>query len=267
MSGKDVVQFTQISDIHLGGDYKGFFPVEENFKQVLDWAPADSYLIITGDLADNNHREHYERIKRDVEAKFNDRYSVLPGNHDDVKVLNEVFAGHTSSFVYRGVPVSLIPTIWDESAGSEFGVGVDFFDDNDMLPGSIVFTHYPVFDTSHKFMNKHALSKSGKQRIRNLMEKTKSSLLFCGHFHDCCKSDITNTVTETHDMGHTEVRNGTEFVQYICPATQCQIDPSSDMFVCSSKKPNGFIINVYVDTPTPQTVIRRSDVGVRRFVI
>ena len=114
-------------------------------------AKDDSYLVITGDLADTDHEKNYMFIKDAVEAKFGQRYAVLPGNHDDVAILRNVFAGHTESFYHEGVPVSLIPTIWDPSAGKDVGIGQ--FDrqckDKMMLGQSLVFTHYPVFDTMH----------------------------------------------------------------------------------------------------------------------
>ena len=241
------VRFTQLTDIHLGGDYDGMFSTMENFRQVLLSAKDDSYLVITGDLADTDHEKNYMFIKDAVEAKFGQRYAVLPGNHDDVAILRDVFAGHTESFYHEGVPVSLIPTIWDPSAGKDVGIGqLDLQCKNKMMLGqSLVFTHYPVFDTMHKFMNKHALSRSSKDAIIKMMKESRSNVLFCGHFHDCVETEVTTQVSDTYDMqsGLSNYTSST-FTQYICPAVQCQIDRVSDSFVCSSKLPNGFSITV-----------------------
>lgn len=248
----DPVLFTQLTDIHFGGDYNGMFPVEENFRKVIDAANKNSFLIITGDLADKNHEETYHKIKTIIEEKFGQLYAVLPGNHDDVKVLYKVFEGHTESFVYKGVPVSLIPTVWDEASGTQSGRGqlICPFDKASMLPNSIVFTHYPVLPTSHRFMSKHDLYELSREKIINLMVETGSNVIFCGHYHDYCKTKLVRKCQESDYRGIVKTLENVELVQYICPASQCQIDPNSDRFVCTSKSPNGFTIEVW---PIPET--------------
>ena len=241
------VVLTQITDIHLGGDYNGMFPVEENFRKLVDAAKDKSYLVITGDLADKDHEKHYEYIKKIVEEKFGQLYVVLPGNHDNVQVLNEVFKGHTDSVVFHDVPISLVPTVWNKSADKSMGVGVlaNYYTPDMMLPNSLVFTHYPVLPTTHRFMGKHALDPESAMKIKSRMLETGSKTIFCGHYHDDCRTRQIDYCEEVDKDSNSKFLYNNNLYQYICPASQCQIDPKSDQFVCTGKSPAGFTIEVW----------------------
>lgn len=262
------VKFSQITDIHLGGDYNGAFNTKDNFLRLLEAACDDKkYLIITGDLANSDFEQNYHFIKNEVENRFGQRYAVLPGNHDDVQCLRDVFAGHVDSFYYDGVAVTLVPTIWNPESGKDAGVGYldPSFKSEMMLSNSLVFTHYPVIDTMHKFMNKHALNRKDKETIIQMMKDSDSSMLFCGHFHDCVQTEFLTRLSDTYDMqsGVSEYRTEC-LTQYICPASQCQIDRKAESFVCTSKEPNGFNITV---RGNPGEKIDRFSVSVTRFFL
>lgn len=261
------VKFSQITDIHLGGDYDGFFSTRENFIRLLDASFGENtFLIITGDLADRDFEQNYDFIKKEVELRFGQRYAVIPGNHDEVNVLRDVFKGHTDSFYYEWVPVSLVPTYWNPAAGIEFGIGKldkSFNPEQQMLKNSLVFTHYPVIDTMHKFMNKHALARPDKEAILKMMRDSGSKLIFCGHFHDCVHTEVCNRIADIYDMQNGPSEYRVELIdQYICPASQCQIDRTAESFSCTSKEPNGLRITVRGE---PGDCVDRFSVDVTRI--
>lgn len=248
------VKLAQISDIHLGGEYGGKFDVEGNFRKLLDKIQEDRMLIITGDLADENHKVHYEAIKTAVEAKFR-HYMVLPGNHDDVPLMYEIFHGHMGWTMYKGLGISLVPTIAVHGTGplGEHTVEGGLLPSADLntaiLRDSLVFTHYPVISSSHKFMNKFALNYADKHAILSEMIKKRCRWLFCGHFHDYCRSDYKTYVEEhlNDTIKSSTMCEKTSITQYICPASQCQIDPHSYTFVATSTQPDGLLINAELD--------------------
>ena len=246
-----ITHIAQITDIHLGGEYNGMYTPHENFKALIDAIPSNYFVVITGDLADHDHRGYYEEIKSMIEQKFGDKYAVLPGNHDDVAVLDEVFAEHTSSTIFQQVPISLVPTVHFEE--TNFGClksGTSLV--KSILDKSLVFTHYPVVETTHKFMNKYPLLNEDKNSILRMMSLKSCPMIFCGHFHSNTFSLHTTTVKEMQRPQQVVINELSRqtIKQYICPASQCQIAVDNDNFECVSKVPYWNSILCYIADET-----------------
>ncbi len=250
------VKLAQISDIHIGGDYEGQFPVWDNFMRLIKAVEPGRYLIITGDLADCDHEKNYTEIKKILDDNFGGNYSVLPGNHDDVDVFNNIFAGHTESFALNGLNVSLLPTvainIQDMKTGEmhvEGNIDPRVYAPSCILPDSLVFTHYPVLDSKHQFMNQFALEQGAKDWIVKEMQTKDCHYVFCGHFHDMTVVKYKQNLTQFRKTGmrHFETMIDSEITQYMCPASQCQIEAYSSKFTCTSIDPNGYNIDVAID--------------------
>jgi Icc protein len=74
----------QISDTHLGADWKGVEPDEcllRAVEAILDLPQRADALVISGDLTQNGTADEYARV-RELIAPLDLEPLVLPGNHD-----------------------------------------------------------------------------------------------------------------------------------------------------------------------------------------
>lgn len=92
------VRFLQVSDTHFfsgkNGELLGV-PTQKSFNAVIDIAtefvqqnPID-FIIHTGDLSQDNSRASYEMLAARL-REFNVPVYVVPGNHDDIALMNSV---------------------------------------------------------------------------------------------------------------------------------------------------------------------------------
>lgn len=83
----------QISDTHLGADWKGAEPDEcllRAVEAIIELPQRPDALVISGDLTQNGAPEEYERVRQLV-APLDLEPHVLPGNHDLRGPLREAF--------------------------------------------------------------------------------------------------------------------------------------------------------------------------------
>src|ERR1700710_2607446 len=83
----------QISDTHLGADWKGVEPDEclwRAVEAVLELPQRADALVVSGDLTQNGTAEEYARV-RELVAPLDLEPHVLPGNHDRRGPLREAF--------------------------------------------------------------------------------------------------------------------------------------------------------------------------------
>lgn len=90
-------QILQITDLHIladSGQTMSGVDTEKTFRQVLNGAmvkhPNIDLILITGDLAQNPCPSSYQRIAKELE-KHQIRTLCLPGNHDDVSLMENIF--------------------------------------------------------------------------------------------------------------------------------------------------------------------------------
>lgn len=91
------VRIVQLTDLHLYRDRKGVLagvPTWTTFHAMLDLVrrqQADiDYLVLTGDLAQDEAVETYEML-RETLGDWMDRCRIIPGNHDDRGNIRAVF--------------------------------------------------------------------------------------------------------------------------------------------------------------------------------
>lgn len=232
----------QISDIHIGGDYERF-DTHANFEKVIDDIKKRNidYLVITGDLADDNYEENYRWIKKKLN-KLGKQYFILNGNHDNNEVLRQVFGDYYfGGDNYRNGPSLLF---LDTSSGYITEDQLCAIYNND-----IVFTHFPIIPVEHKFMNKcHSLILKGyedeqsssysiKRRLEN--RGIENVTIFCGHYH----------------FDNFKYINKKSVQQFVCPSTQAQLDSCSDELKISCLNPAYRIIRVSYDWELETEVI------------
>lgn len=212
------MKITQITDIHIGGDYNGQFKVKKNFEKVVENIPSDTQLVVlTGDIADNNYEENYNYV-RNVLKNTQFRYVILGGNHDNTSLLESVFGERYFENVnYVCVDGTKLAFI-DSSSGL-----VDAYLLKNIKEKSIVFTHYPLIRVNHKFMNNFSLK--NMDDVKKILVDKKVKDVFCGHFHFAYD-----------EIGKVNI--------HVTPSTQCQIDSSSKDFKVSSYKPGFRVIEI-----------------------
>ena len=90
-------RIVQLTDLHLFADpherLHGI-PTRASFRDVLELVFSDNLgfdgMVITGDLSHDERRETYEAIRELLGSRL-DVCRIIPGNHDDRRLIREVF--------------------------------------------------------------------------------------------------------------------------------------------------------------------------------
>ena len=97
MKKTDVIKLIQISDCHLGPK-KNFVSngvnTYDSFKKVLREVKkkfGSSLIIISGDISASGTKASYQLFSDTMDKEFSS-YRWLPGNHDDIKLMNDIIS-------------------------------------------------------------------------------------------------------------------------------------------------------------------------------
>lgn len=236
----------QITDIHINGEYNGQFDVKKHFKQILEANKTHDFdaIALTGDLADDGSYEDYAEIFNQVEETFGTGTPILaiPGNHDnrehlDLAYMDYINRAHNfksgvclqrigGTFEEPGkcVVILTLPGILAGSGSTKLiGMdnahkelphkGLETFLDHEWYrkdaDSYTLFTHMPLIKPFHRFMNvdAHSIDEDAAKTFLWALRQFDFSGIICGHYH--CAS-----VTSFND-----------WVQFVAPASQCQLDP------------------------------------------
>lgn len=236
----------QITDIHINGEYNGQFDVKKHFKQILEANKTRDFdaIALTGDLADDGSYEDYTEIFNQMEETFGNGTPILaiPGNHDNREHLDLAYMdyinrehnfkegtylqriGGTFEEPGKCVVILTLPGILAGSGNTKL-IGMDnahkelphrgleaFMDHEWNRKGSdsyTLFMHMPLIKPFHRFMNvdAHSIDEDAAKTFLWALRDFYFRGIICGHYH--CAS-----VTSFND-----------FVQFVAPASQCQLDP------------------------------------------
>ena len=241
----------QISDTHLFGDknrkINGANPYL-NFKSVLSnigaYKDKSSIIIVTGDLSQDCTFESYQHLAN-LLNNTGIKYYFLPGNHDDLDVVNKVFDFN-----------------WVKDS-------VDFnFEFDDWL--------CCVIDTSHYPNDEGKLSQTQLLRFENVLSlnKTKRTIVFMHHHpveinspwmdkmilreaHEFNKIIEQNPQVKTVLFGHIhqvfeKVVNGIFYAS--APSTCYQVLPNTQMFTIEKLIPGFRVIELKGDQFTSKVI-------------
>lgn len=241
-----MAKLLQITDIHLNGEYNGRFNVKEHFERILKETKGSNFeaVVLTGDLADNGSYEDYAEIFNQVEETFGPGTPILaiPGNHDNRERLDLAYMDYINrahNFA-AGVCLQRIGGTFDEpgkcvviltlpgilaGSGSMKLIGMDnahkelphkgleTFIDHEWYrkdaDSYTLFTHMPLIKPFHRFMNvdERSIDEDAAKTFLWALRAFDFRGIICGHYH--CAS-----VTSFND-----------WVQFVAPASQCQLDP------------------------------------------
>ena len=256
----------QISDIHINGEYDGLFDVKKHLKQILDEAVLTDYkaVVLTGDIADNGTVQDYTDIFNQIEEVFSPSVPILaiPGNHDNRQNLDFAYMDYidrTHNFS-DGVKLERIGGTFEEPGkcvviltlpyGIGFGyklVGMDNAHKDlphDGLEALInhewdhkekytyyMFAHMPFIKPFHRFMNvdEHSIREDAAKTFLRATAPMHFQAIFCGHYH--CASVLSYG----------------DFLQYVSPASQAQLDQFSKTCAPSGNFPGYTEINLGVN--------------------
>jgi Icc protein len=103
----NTLRIAQITDIHLtehDGDALQGVDTGESLRQVLTaigaLSPRPSLIIASGDLVQTANSNSYNRLKS-IFCDINIPVYVLPGNHDDTKMMQQHLAGNSVKYQSR----------------------------------------------------------------------------------------------------------------------------------------------------------------------
>ena len=222
----------QISDIHIAppGENPCGIDVRKNFLKILDRLRQSNaeYIIVTGDLCESDgEREIYRWVKNQLD-ELSIPYTVIPGNHDDTKMLTEIFTeGFTEGFTEAS---STTKHTLDGAvcySTDLFGIETYFLDTSqDTLPVSsirwlqrqlshnggdvLLCMHHPPAICGVPFMDRKYPLANIDEFQDVLLATQKNISVLCGHYH------VDKVV---------KIRNLTIF---ICPSTFFQIDQDEE---------------------------------------
>lgn len=215
----------QISDCHIrdqGGSFARLVDTTETLRRVVDHLvgmdPAPDVILATGDLTDDGTASQYATLL-DVLAPIADRLLPIPGNHDECPLFRGAFAdvlpGNLAddhcSYVIEDHPVRLVGldnSIPGRHDGRFDPVRERWLDDvlaADPDRPTLVFTHFPPFETGLRFMDDAGLLDS--DRLRAVIERNPQvRLLVTGHLHRPIHTTIGSTLVSTCPSTGNQIR-------------------------------------------------------------
>tara|TARA_B110000495_G_scaffold201270_1_gene218316 strand:- start:2379 stop:3233 length:855 start_codon:yes stop_codon:yes gene_type:complete len=219
------VLIAQISDCHIrdqGGWFAGLVDTTETLRRVVDHLvgldPAPDVILATGDLTDDGTASQYATLL-DVLTPIADRLLPIPGNHDECPLFRGAFAdvlpGNLAddhcSYVIEDHPVRLVGldnSIPGRHDGRFDPVRERWLDDvlaADPDRPTLVFTHFPPFETGLRFMDDAGLLDS--DRLRAVIERNPQvRLLVTGHLHRPIHTTIGSTLVSTCPSTGNQIR-------------------------------------------------------------
>ncbi len=240
------MRIIQLTDLHigqLGADSYGV-DVRKNFKNALAKALPlwPDLFIVTGDLClDRGDSEIYRWIKQELDRTAV-TYLLLPGNHDDVTLLTEVFEQQErvkhGELYYLEQLADRTVLFLDTSSGTMSDIQLQWLDktlseiDEDPL---LVFMHHPPLLAGVPYMDsKYCLE--NWQTVSDLFIRQDFSVeVFCGHYHVHKSVQLYNLTV------------------HITPSTYFQIDQFHTDFQVDHRRP-GFRVIDLVEGQVRETV-------------
>ena len=249
MSFKNYI--VQISDLHLFGDKNkkinganSYKNLENVFNSLTALKEKPELIIVTGDLSQDCTFESYQHLAN-LLNKSDIKYYLLPGNHDDVSVVNKVFELNWEkdtvefSFDFKDWFFVFIDTsIYPEDSGS---LSLDqLLSFKNILKlnknkKTIVFMHHHPILINSPLMNTMILKEN--EKFNNVIKENQQvkAVLF-GHVHQVFEKTINETFYAS------------------CPATCYQIQPGCENFTVEKTIPGYRLLDLEKDKVTSRVV-------------
>lgn len=231
----------QISDTHLFGDknrkINGANPYQ-NLKTVMSSIATLPYkpelIVVTGDLSQDCTFESYQHLAN-LLNRANIKYTLMPGNHDDVNVINSVFDFNwAKDNVDYSLEVNnwffymLDTSVYPEEKGFLSDKQLEQFNTalkkNQNKPTIVFMHHHPVLVNS-KWIDKSILHDSSKY-LDIVKNNNQIKAVLFGHIHQVFETKLNNVMF------------------YSAPSSCYQVLPKTEMFTIEKLTPGYRIIEI-----------------------
>lgn len=229
----------QITDIHL--DKKEYMPFNIDGKDNLIKIFEDiqdhgiNHLFITGDICRDVPQLYIYEWLKEILEKYSFTYNIIPGNHDNVLMINQVFdLGDTykDGQIYFTLPCESRKILFlDTSTNSLSNEQQKWFkkEVEDCNKPIVIFMHHPPTLIGCNFMDS-TYPLQNIDEVQEMFQNINSELtIFCGHYHS----------EKTFKYKNQSI--------YLTPSTLFQIDDKEEMFKVSSYTPGWRLIEVEED--------------------
>lgn len=240
----------QISDTHLFGDknatinsHNSYSNLENIFNNINSLTEKPELIIVTGDLSQDCTFESYSYLHSFLQ-KSKIKFYLLPGNHDDVNVINKVFNFNWSrenvdySLDFKGwffylIDTSIYPEAHGELTPRQLVKFEDAINKNKNKPTLIFMHHHPLKVDS--WLDGMILLDS--ENFNSIVKKNPHVKgVFFGHIHQVFENTINNTFYGS------------------VPSTSYQILPQTKRFAPDVLPPGYRIIELIGDKLTSKIV-------------
>lgn len=200
INNKEILTVVQITDTHLfADDHATLYDVypNQNFLRVIQHIKNDSQLnpdffLLTGDLSQDESALSYQKVLKGMHD-FNVPVYWIPGNHDDLDVMQTVFS--QSPLFHNQPQLNLLH--WDliflNTKRENDGVGFLSIAEQDKLKTilatkknneksiAIIMHHHPI-ETNTPLIDKYILE--NRAEFWSLVaDNSQIKLIVCGHVH------------------------------------------------------------------------------------
>lgn len=224
----------QISDTHLFGDKNrkinganSYVNLKHVLKNINALSEKPHSIIVTGDLSQDCTFESYQHLANLLNT-CGIKYYLLPGNHDDVDVINKVFDFNwvkdkvDYSFDLEGWHICIIDTSeYPEDAGKLLWDQIVNLENNlkeNIKKPTVIFMHHHPVEINSPWMDNMILNEAKKFNDLIRQNSQVKAVLF-GHIHQVFEKTINNTFYGS------------------APSTSFQVMPNTQMFTVEKVMP------------------------------
>lgn len=233
------MRIAQITDLHIGEvDERPFdVDVRSNFQSVLSVLKKlhIEHLVISGDLCLRHGEAHIYRWIKSELAKTAISYDLIPGNHDDPKLLARIFDCENKMHkqeLFFAKYLHHIPTFFLDTTHGVLSLQQRKWLQSQLQEidsQAIVFMHHPPIFGSVPYMDQHYPLQNRDEVQAIFFTHPYPIQVFCGHYH------VGKTIHQKNISVH------------ITPSTYFQINPFQEAFAVDSVFPGFRIIEINDD--------------------
>ncbi len=219
-----MVRIAHITDLHIASkDENAGVDVRKNFLSIIESIREHineiDHIVITGDLCfTEGSAEVYTWIRKQIES-LQVSFSVIPGNHDNILMMKELFNMPQSYLKEDGLYYKKDigfgeANFMDTSQHKVTEYQLEWLDHQlaESNKPKLLFMHHPPVKAGITYMDRNHALQNIDDLNEILVKNEEHVQVFCGHYHT--EKELTE--------GNISV--------YITPSNYCQIDQVKDEF-------------------------------------
>ncbi|MDX5593474.1 phosphodiesterase [Pseudovibrio sp. SPO723] len=192
----------QLTDLHIKAEGRlayGHVDTLGALARAVDhlnaFQPAIDLVVVSGDLGDYGTREEYAVLRKELD-RLSMPYHVIPGNHDDYRVMREAFSDHdylsqqgalTFSIEREGLRIIGLDSSVPGKSEGHFGADKQAWLKAELKAHedqpTLIFIHHPPFETGIKHMDRIMLQNADEDFWPLFRDQVQVLHIACGHVH------------------------------------------------------------------------------------